>query len=124
MSKLDNVIRINGNVGGDPEFSKAGKTDKARFSVATNESRKDSDGKYSDYTEWHNVEVFGGLVKVVKKHVRKGSSIQIRGKMEYGSYIKVVKVGRESVDVKIPTAVVRADTIDISFRKTSSNEEE
>ena len=40
MSKLDNVIRIKGNVGQDPEFSMAGKTEKARFSVATNEPRQ------------------------------------------------------------------------------------
>lgn len=124
MSKLDNVIRINGNVGSNPEITKAGKTDKARFSVATNESRKGTDGKYTDYTEWHTIEVFGGLVKVIEKHVRKGTSIQIRGKMEYGSYLKTFGKGKTAVEVKMPTAVIRADTVDIAFRKTSSSEEE
>ena len=52
---INRVILV-GYLGGDPEsrYTPSG-TAVANFNVATNESRKSSDGNFEDHTEWHRL---------------------------------------------------------------------
>ena len=49
-----NKVVIVGHIGAAPEtrFTPSG-TAVANFNLATNESRKSSEGEYRDHTEWH-----------------------------------------------------------------------
>lgn len=84
-----NKIFLLGNVGNNPEiktFENDGKV--ANFSLATTEKGfKKKDGtEIPDRTEWHNIVVSGGLVKVVEGWVKKGTKLHIEGKIRHRSY--------------------------------------
>ena len=55
-----NKVILVGHLGGDPEgrFTPGG-TAVTTFSIATNESRRNSDGDWDDHTEWHRCVLFG-----------------------------------------------------------------
>jgi len=78
-----------GRVGKDPEvkeFENGGQI--ANFSIATTDPAfKTKDGKeIPERTEWHNITVRGGLVKVVQSYVSKGQQLYIEGKIKTRSY--------------------------------------
>ena len=56
MNTLRNKVQLIGNLGNDPEIInlKSGKT-LAKFSIATNESYKNTQGEKVTDTQWHNV---------------------------------------------------------------------
>lgn len=83
-----NKAILSGNVGKDAEvkvFDNGNSV--ANFSLATTESWKDKEsGKSKESTEWHNVVVYGSLVKVVEQYVKKGTRLLIEGKIKTRSY--------------------------------------
>ena len=87
MNSLRNKVQLIGNLGNDPEvvILESGRT-LAKFSVATNETYKNAEGEKVTDTQWHNVVVRGGLVKVVEGYVQKGQEIAIEGKLTSRSY--------------------------------------
>jgi|SRR5699024_6021077 len=87
MSALRNKVQLIGRLGQDPEivtFENGNKM--AKFSLATDDSYKDKDGKKVERTYWHNVVIFGGLVKVVEQYIKKGQEIAIEGKLTNRSW--------------------------------------
>lgn len=81
MSASFSKTIVLGHVGRDPEFKAAANgTAVAHFSVATDESYKDSQGVKQERTEWHNVVAFARLAEVVRDYVRKGSLVMIEGR--------------------------------------------
>jgi single-strand DNA-binding protein len=58
----------------------------ARFTLATNDSYKDKEGKRVDQTEWHNVVVWRGLAKIAEDYLKKGSRIYLEGKIRTRSW--------------------------------------
>jgi single-strand DNA-binding protein len=81
-----NLIILLGNVGKDVEVRNAGNTKCATFSIATNETWKDKNGEKKQDTQWHNIVVWGALVDVVSKYVKKGDKLLVRGKVVNRSY--------------------------------------
>lgn len=87
MSTLRNKVQLIGRLGQDPEIiSFADGNKMAKFSLATDESYKDKSGNKVERTEWHNVIVKGGLVKIVEDYITKGKEIAIEGKLSSRSY--------------------------------------
>ena len=87
MSTLRNKVQLIGRLGQDPEiitFEDGNKL--AKFSLATDDSYKDKKGNKVERTEWHNIVVKGGLVKVVESYVNKGKEIAVEGKLTSRSY--------------------------------------
>lgn len=83
MAGVNKVILL-GNLGKDPEimtFENGVK--KASFSVATNESYKDKDGKWVEQTEWHNVVLWR---LQAEKNLVKGDTVYIEGKLKTRSW--------------------------------------
>jgi single-strand DNA-binding protein len=58
----------------------------ANVSLATNESYKNKQGERVDKTDWHNLVAWSPLADVWEKHLKKGSRIEIVGKIETRSY--------------------------------------
>lgn len=87
MNALRNKVQLIGNTGNNPEIrtTEAGKK-YARFSMATSEKYKNNKGEYVTDTQWHNIVVWGPLVKTVEKYVVKGKEIAIEGKLINRSY--------------------------------------
>jgi len=87
MSTLRNKVQLIGNLGNDPEIITLESGQKlAKFSLATNESYKDSDGQKQTKTDWHNLIAWGKTADIVEKYITKGKEIVIEGKLTNRSY--------------------------------------
>jgi single-strand DNA-binding protein len=87
MRNLKNSVQLLGRLGAKPEvftFENGGK--KASFSLATNETYKNQKGEKVENTEWHNIAVYNGLVKVVENYLDKGDEVLLEGQLKYREY--------------------------------------
>jgi single-strand DNA-binding protein len=85
---INKVILI-GNVGKDPDVRYFDNNEGvANFPLATTESGFTTrDGRQiPERTEWHNITVRRGLVKVAESYIRKGTQLYIEGKLHTRSY--------------------------------------
>lgn len=89
MARGVNKVILVGNLGNDPDvkYTQGGMAI-TTLSVATTSVRKDRDGNQQEKTEWHRVKLFGKLGEIAGEYLRKGRSVYIEGRLEYGSYDK------------------------------------
>ena len=82
-----NKVVIVGHIGADPEtrFTPSG-TAVANFNLATNESRKTSEGEYQDHTEWHSCVLFGNRAEFAGKYLKKGQLVYLEGRLQTRSW--------------------------------------
>ncbi|WP_299109359.1 single-stranded DNA-binding protein [uncultured Winogradskyella sp.] len=87
MSTLKNKVQLIGNVGYMPEITNLENGKKiAKFSIATNESYKDSKGEKVTDTQWHTIVAWGKIAEIVEKYVGKGKEVAVEGKLTSRSY--------------------------------------
>ena len=89
MARGVNKVILVGNLGNDPEvkYTQGGMAI-TKVSMATSSVRKDKDGNQQEKTEWHRVKLFGKLGEIAGEYLKKGRSVYIEGRLEYGSYEK------------------------------------
>ena len=82
-----NRVLLAGHLGADPEsrFTGAG-TAVTTFNLATNESRRNSEGNYDDFTEWHRCVLFGKLAETAAEYLKKGQLVYIEGRLRTRSW--------------------------------------
>lgn len=77
-----NRAEVIGYVGREPELRRTqGGTAVAGFSVATDESYTDQQGRRHEQTEWHRVTAWGKLAENVAQYVHKGQQVYVEGKL-------------------------------------------
>lgn len=83
-----NKVIIIGRLGKDPEVAQlpSGKV-VAKFSVATNRSWTNAQGQKVEKTEWHNVECWDNLAKVVAQYCHKGKQVMVEGRLETDEFM-------------------------------------
>jgi single-strand DNA-binding protein len=87
MSTLRNKVQLIGHVGNNPEILNLESGKKlAKFSIATNESYKNSKGEKITDTQWHNIVAWGKTAELIESYVPKGKEIGIEGKLTSRSY--------------------------------------
>ncbi|MBI1305264.1 MAG: single-stranded DNA-binding protein [Bacteroidetes bacterium] len=87
MKSLRNSVRLMGNLGGDPEIKEFGKGKKlAKFSLATSETYRNSEGEQVTETQWHNLVAWGKTAEIVERYLTKGQEISIEGKLTNRSW--------------------------------------
>lgn len=87
MNKLNNNVRLMGNLGFDPEVREIAKGRKvARISVATNEVYVNAEGERVSDTQWHTVVAWGRMAEQVQRFLQKGSPIALEGRLVHRSY--------------------------------------
>ncbi|MDN3664037.1 single-stranded DNA-binding protein [Algibacter miyuki] len=87
MSTLKNKVQLIGNVGNSPEITNLESGKKvAKFSMATNEFYKNSEGEKQQDTQWHNIVAWGKIAEIVEKYVGKGKEVALEGKLTSRSY--------------------------------------
>jgi single-strand DNA-binding protein len=87
MNKLNNQVRLMGNLGFDPEVREIAKGRKvARISVATNEVYMNAEGERVSDTQWHTVVAWGRMAEQVQRFLQKGSPIALEGRLVHRSY--------------------------------------
>jgi len=89
MARGVNKVILIGNLGRDPELSYTPSgLAVARFSLATTEGRKNTEGEWIDHTEWHRIVIFGKTAETAGQYLSKGSQVYLEGRISYGSYEK------------------------------------
>ncbi len=87
MSTVRNSVRLIGNVGNTPEIVSLENGKKvAKFSLATNEVYKNTQGEKVTETQWHNLVAWNKTAEIIEKFVPKGKEIAIEGKLTSRSY--------------------------------------
>ncbi|MGB1211645.1 single-strand binding protein [Lacinutrix venerupis] len=82
MNTLRNRVQLIGNLGKDPEIVNLESGKKlAKFTLATNESYKNSQGEKIIDTQWHQVVAWGKTADVIEKYMVKGKEVAIDGKL-------------------------------------------
>ena len=87
MSTVRNFVQLTGNLGNNPEIInfENGRA-LAKFRMATSESYLNKAGEKVQETQWHNVAVWGNLVKTVEEQFEKGKEVTVKGKITYREY--------------------------------------
>lgn len=87
MNSLKNKVQLIGNLGTQPEVIHldSGKT-LAKFTMATNDVYKNSQGEKVQDTQWHNVVAWGKTAQIIEQYVNKGQEIAIEGKLTSRNY--------------------------------------
>ena len=85
-----NLVILMGNVGKDPEVRSFANGDTVtNFSLATSDSWKDKvSGEYKSVSEWHNIVAYRKLGDIAARLVKKGSHVQVHGKIKTRSWEK------------------------------------
>ena len=83
MARGINSVHLIGNVVADPvmKYSPSG-TAIARFTLATNESKKQGD-QWVDEAQYHQITLFGKTAEAVGQYVVKGQLLYVDGRIEY-----------------------------------------
>jgi single-strand DNA-binding protein len=82
MSGVNKVILV-GHLGKDPEMTYAPSgLAIAKFSLATSENKKDSEGNKESKTEWHRIVAFGKIAEICGEYLIKGKQIYLEGRIQ------------------------------------------
>jgi single-strand DNA-binding protein len=82
-----NKVTLIGNLGKDPEIQTLeGNVKVAKFSLATTENYKDSNGQNQTTTDWHNIVLWRGLADLANNYLKKGSLVYVEGKLKTRNY--------------------------------------
>ena len=87
----------------------------ANFNVATNESRKNSDGDFEDHTEWHRCVLFGKPAETATQYLKKGQMVYVEGRLRTRSW-------EDKEGNKRNTTEVHGDMFTMLGRRSSSND--
>ena len=87
MYALKNKVQLIGNLGNAPEIKTVnGGKKMAKFTIATNESYRNTSGEKVTETQWHNLIAWGKLAEIIEKYISKGSEVAVEGKLTYRTY--------------------------------------
>ena len=87
MSGSVNRVILVGRLGKDPEIKyTASGMAMAKFSLATDDVRKDQQGNRQESTEWHNVTVWGKQAEIAGEYLKKGKLIYLEGRLRTRSW--------------------------------------
>jgi single-strand DNA-binding protein len=82
-----NKAQLYGNLTRDPELRALPSGQQvATFSIATNRTFTDKDGRKQDQTEYHNIVAFGRTAEVMAQYLKKGRPAYIEGRIQTRSW--------------------------------------
>jgi single-strand DNA-binding protein len=95
-----NKIILIGNLGRDPELSYTPQgTAVCKFSVATNERRRDKSGEQQDITTWFRVSAWGKQGENVSRYLTKGRKVYVEGRLHVEEWTDRDGKPRQSLEV-------------------------
>ncbi|HHJ09987.1 MAG TPA: single-stranded DNA-binding protein [Bacteroidetes bacterium] len=87
MNNLRNRVNLIGNIGMDPKVREIkGGRKMARFTLATTDNYRNSEGEKVSDTQWHNIVVWGNQASFAEKYLHKGQEIAVEGKITHREY--------------------------------------
>jgi len=102
MYALRNKVQLIGHVGNKPQVRVLeGDKRMVRFSVATNETYRNAQGKKVTDTQWHNLAAFGKVAEVAEKYLDKGTEVALEGKLVNRNYTDKDGVKRYVTEIHV-----------------------
>ncbi len=102
MYALKNKVQLIGNLGGKPEVKQMESGKKlATFSLATNESYRNTNGEKVTETQWHRIVAWGKIAEIVEKYLDKGREVAVEGKLVNRSYIDKDGIKKYVTEVQV-----------------------
>ncbi len=87
MARGLNKAMLIGHLGNDPEMRvTASGQSVVNFTLATNESFRDSSGNMQDRTEWHRIVAWGKLAEICNQYLKKGRQVYVEGRLQTRSW--------------------------------------
>ncbi|CAM1359037.1 Single-stranded DNA-binding protein [Tenacibaculum sediminilitoris] len=87
MNALKNRVQLIGNLGNTPDIITLESGKKlAKFTIATNETYKNSQGEKITDTQWHNIVAWNNTAEIIEKYIEKGKEVMIEGKLTSRSF--------------------------------------
>lgn len=109
-----NLVILDGRLGQKPELINfQSGTNKCSFSIATNETYINNDGKEVELTEWHEIAVWGKRALACNEHLNKGARVIVRGSIRTEKFQS--KEGKD-----IFKKIINAERVDFISIPTSS----
>ena len=89
-----------GRLGANPEgrYTKNGRST-VSFSLATNESWKQQDGKTTEHTEWHNIVAWDKLADFSNDYLYKGQLVSVEGVLHSRSWTTKAGEPRKTTEI-------------------------
>lgn len=96
-----NQVNLIGNLGANPESRTLPSGDTVvSFSIATSETYMDKSAEKKEITDWHRIELWGGLAEVAMKYLQKGDMVYIEGKLRNERYIDKEGIERSTYKIR------------------------
>lgn len=104
------------------------------FTLATNESYKDKEGKKVEHTDWHRIVAWRKLAEICGQYLKKGSLVCVEGQIKTRGYSDKAGVQRYVTEIVADTvqmlgarqhvspAVVQEELAPVSSTETSADE--
>jgi len=87
MNAIKNKVQLIGHLGSTPEVRETESGKKlARFSIATNQSYRNTNGEKVTETTWTQLIAWGAVADIAEKYLNKGSEVAIEGRLINRSY--------------------------------------
>ena len=87
MNNLRNRVNLIGNLGIDPKVTELdGGRKRVRFTLATNDFYRNTDGEKVVDTQWHNIVAWGNNAVFAEKYLKKGMEVTVEGRLTYREY--------------------------------------
>lgn len=101
MNTVKNKVQLIGNLGKAPEIRilESGRK-MAKFSMATNDSYRNTGGEWVTETQWHNIIAWGKVADKVEEMLNKGNEISLEGKLMNTTYVDKNGVKKYSTHVQ------------------------
>ena len=107
MSRSLNKAILIGNLGQDPEIRTTGSGQRVgQFSLATTRTWNDQSGQKQEKTEWHRIVVWGRLVDVVERYVKKGDRLYVEGEIQYRQYEDKEGVTKYTTEINLKEMIM------------------
>ena len=119
-----NKVILVGRIGSNPEgkYTPSG-ISIANYSIATNETKANSEGNKTDHTEWHNIVSIGKQADFITEYVKKGQLICIEGKLRTNKWEDKNKVTHYKTEI-LTDSVTPLEWKDDSKKESKLNENE
>jgi len=102
-----NKVVLVGRLGQNPEQRAIPSgTAVTNFSVATNETRKNQNGEYTDTTEWHRCVSFGKTAEYIGNYFTKGRLVYVEGRLRTRKWNDKDNVTHYTTEIMVDIAML------------------
>ena len=107
MNSLKNKVILIGRLGQDPQTKTTESGKKVtHFTLATDDSYKNSEGQRISEATWHNITAWNGTADIADRFLKKGNQVAVEGRIVYRSYEDKKGVTKNTTEIVLDDLVL------------------